>query len=112
MQIGSRTNTYEWQDSWAAIPESESARTGWSHHGVTVLESGEIISYHPGDPTMMVFDPDGTLVRTGQGDLRDAHGITVVKKTARNCSGSPTTAANANPASATIIPVTRCSARC
>ena len=80
MQIGSRTNTYEWQDSWAAIPESESARTGWSHHGVTVLESGEIISYHPGDPTMMVFDPDGTLVRTWQVDLSDAHGITVVKE--------------------------------
>ncbi|MCI0830949.1 MAG: hypothetical protein J4N67_12540, partial [Chloroflexi bacterium] len=57
MRIGSGSNTYEWQDSWASIPESESAQTGWAHHGVTVTESGQIITYHPGDPTMMVFDP-------------------------------------------------------
>ena len=80
MQIGSGTNTYEWQDTWASIPESESARDGWSHHGVTVTDAGQIITYHPGDPTMMVFDPDGTLVRTFPVDLSDAHGITVVKE--------------------------------
>ncbi len=83
MQIGSGTNTYEWQDTWASIPESESARDGWAHHGVTVLESGQIITYHPGDPTMMVLDPDGTLVRTFPVDLSDAHGITVVKEGGR-----------------------------
>ena len=80
MQIGSGTNTYEWQDSWAAMPDSESARTGWSHHGVTVTESGQVITYHQGDPTMMVFDPDGSLVRSFPIEVSDAHGITLVKE--------------------------------
>jgi DNA-binding beta-propeller fold protein YncE len=83
MQIGSGTNTYEWQDTWASIPESDSTRDGWAHHGVTVTEAGQIITYHPGDPTMMVFDPDGALVRTFPVDLSDAHGITVVKEGGR-----------------------------
>ena len=83
MRIGSGSNTYEWQDSWASIPESESAQTGWAHHGVTVTESGQIITYHPGDPTMMVFDPDGSLVRSWPVDLSDAHGITLVNEGGR-----------------------------
>ena len=83
MRIGSGSNTYEWQDSWASIPESECAQTGWAHHGVTVTESGQIITYHPGDPTMMVFDPDGSLVRSWPVDLSDAHGITLVNEGGR-----------------------------
>ena len=83
MQIGSGANTYEWQESWAAFPESESAKTGWSHHGVTVTESGQIITYHQGDPTMMVLDPDGSLVRTFPVELSDAHGITLVNEGGR-----------------------------
>ena len=110
MQIGSGTNTYEWQDSWASIPESESARDGWAHHGVTVTESGQIITYHPGDPTMMVFNPDGTLVRTFPVELSDAHGITL--KAARICFGSPTTAASDYPDSATTILAAKLGAKC
>ena len=57
MNIGSGANTYEWQGSWAKIPESPSAGSGWAHHGVVVTESGQVVTYHPGDPTMMLFDP-------------------------------------------------------
>ena len=83
MQIGSGANTYEWQDSWAGIPDSESARAGWAHHGVAVTESGQVITYHPGDPTMMVFDGEGNLVRSWRVDLSDAHGITLVNEGGR-----------------------------
>lgn len=83
MQIGSGVNSYEWQDSWAGIPDSESARHGWAHHGVTVTESGQVITYHPGDKTMMVLDPDGKLIRTWQVDISDAHGITLVNEDGR-----------------------------
>ena len=83
MQIGSGANTYEWQDSWAGIPDSESARTGWAHHGVAVMESGQIITYHPGDQTMMVFGNDGSLIRSWQVELSDAHGITLVNEGGR-----------------------------
>ena len=83
MQIGSGANIYEWQDSWAGIPDSESARTGWAHHGVAVTDSGQIITYHPGDQTMMVFDQEGNLARSWQVDLSDAHGITLVTEGGR-----------------------------
>ena len=83
MRIGSGENTYEWQDSWAGIPDSESARNGWAHHGVTVTESGQVITYHPGDKTMMVFDGEGNLVRSWQIDVSDAHGITLVTEGGR-----------------------------
>ena len=83
MRIGSGANTYEWQDTWAGIPDSESARNGWAHHGVAVTESGQIITYHPGDPTMMLFDPEGNLVRSWRVDLSDAHGMTLVTEEGR-----------------------------
>ena len=83
MQIGSGANIYEWQDSWACIPDSESARAGWAHHGVAVTASDQVITYHPGDPTMMVFDGEGNLVRSWQVDLSDAHGITMVNEGGR-----------------------------
>ena len=83
MEIGSGANTYEWQDYWAHIPESESAKAGWAHHGVAVTESGQIITYHQGDPTMMLFDEEGDLVRSWPVELSDAHGITLVTEGGR-----------------------------
>ena len=80
MQIGIGANTYEWQDSWAAFPDTDSARTGWSHHGVTVTESGQIITYHPGDSTMMVFNSNGSLERSFPIAVSDAHGITLINE--------------------------------
>ncbi len=79
MNIGSGGNTYEWQERWARIPDSPSARSGWAHHGVVVTESGQVVTYHPGDPTMMLFDPTGELVRSWTVDTTDAHGMTLVK---------------------------------
>jgi DNA-binding beta-propeller fold protein YncE len=80
MQIGSGANTYEWKADWAKVPESESARAGWAHHGVVVTEAGQVVTYHAGDPTMMVFDSEGNLVRSWPVELGDAHGITLVKE--------------------------------
>ena len=79
MKIGSGANTYEWQEHWAQIPDSSSARAGWAHHGVVVTESGEVVTYHPGEPIMMMFDPQGELVRSWPVAVSDAHGMTLVK---------------------------------
>ena len=38
MQVGSGGNTYDWVDGWATLPETESARTGWAHHGIIVTD--------------------------------------------------------------------------
>ncbi len=82
MRIGTGEHVYDWNDSWAALPNPESARAGWSHHGIVVTESGRLITLHQGDLTMLEIAPDGTVERSwGLGlGLSEAHGITLVKE--------------------------------
>ena len=80
MHVGSGRAKYEWIDNWAQIPETESARTGWAHHGVVISETGDVIAFHQADRTFLAFDPDGTLKRSWPSGLTEAHGITLVKE--------------------------------
>ncbi len=80
MRVGTGDNTYEWVDHWAKVPDTESARQGWAHHGMVITEADEIIGFHQGDSTFLVFDKDGNLRRTWDVDLTEAHGITLVKE--------------------------------
>ena len=80
MRIGSGRTEYEWIDDWAKIPDTESARTGWAHHGVVVSETGDIIAFHQADRTFLAFDSDGNLKRSWPSGLTEAHGITLVKE--------------------------------
>ncbi len=80
MRIGTGKHTYEWIDNWAKVPESESARAGWAHTDVVVTESGDIITYHQGDPTVLVFDKDGNLLRSFDTGLSEGHGMTLVRE--------------------------------
>ena len=79
MRVGSGANTYDWQESWAEYPDTESLHTGWSHHGVAVSEAGDVVTYHPGDPSVMIFDRTGRLKSSWEADFADAHGMTLVK---------------------------------
>jgi DNA-binding beta-propeller fold protein YncE len=78
MRIGDSKTDYDWVEDWALIPDSESASKGWAHHDVVVTASGDVISFHPGDSTMLVFDAQGNLSRSWSTDLADAHGMTIV----------------------------------
>jgi len=78
--VGSGEHTYEWIDNWGQIPLSDAARGGWAHPGVAVTESGAIVTFHPGDPALLFFKPDGSLARTLTTDLVEGHGITVSKE--------------------------------
>ena len=80
MRIGIGENTYEWIDHWGSIPETESARAGWAHHGVVVSENGDIIGFHQQDRSVLVFDSDGNLKRSWDSGLTEAHGMTLVKE--------------------------------
>lgn len=80
MRIGSGENTYQWIDGWAKIPDSESARTGWAHHGIVVTESDDVISYHPGDPRVLIFDSEGNLKSSWDSGCTEGHGLTLVKE--------------------------------
>ena len=79
MRVGSGNNTYNWVGDWAKVPESESATKGWAHPGIIVTESGDVITCHSGDPTVLTFDKDGNLKSSWTGEFVDAHGITLVK---------------------------------
>ena len=80
MRVGSGENSYEWIDNWARIPDTESARTGWAHHGVVVTEVGDVITFHQSDRTVLVFDKGGNLKRSWDTVLTEAHGVTLVKE--------------------------------
>ena len=79
MRIGQGANSYRWNDRWAKLPATESARNGWAHHGVAVTGSGEVITCHPGEPTMMLLNAEGSVQRTWNLPISDAHGITIVE---------------------------------
>jgi hypothetical protein len=80
MRIGSGEHTYEWLEKWAKIPDTESARTGKAHHGIVISETGNVISFHQADPTVLTFDPEGNLVSSWNGTVDNAHGMTIVKE--------------------------------
>ena len=80
MRIGSGANTYKWVDQWAKIPQTEAARMGWAHHGVVVTESGDLVTFHAGDSTILFLDKNGSVTRTWELHVADAHGITLVKE--------------------------------
>lgn len=80
MQIGTGDHTYEWSEKWAQIPDTTSAREGWAHHGIVVSKTGNVISFHQSDPTVLTFDPRGTLIGSWEATIQNAHGMTLVEE--------------------------------
>ena len=62
MRIKGDGTSYDWVDGWAKIPDTESAQAGFAHTGVVVTEDGSVVTFHPGDPTVLTFDGDGNLL--------------------------------------------------
>src|SRR5438105_865587 len=82
MRIGGGDHVFEWIDNWARIPESPSADVGWAHPGMATTAAGELITCHPSEPTIVIFDRGGVLVRALKTTLTEAHGITLVTEDA------------------------------
>lgn len=80
MRLDCGNDAYEWIDDWAGGPQTDSAQGGWAHHGVVVTEAGEVIAFHQGESTVLVFDRDGSFLRSWNSDLTDAHGMTLVEE--------------------------------
>jgi hypothetical protein len=80
MRIGQDADIYQWNDQWVKLPPSDTAKNGWAHHGVAVTGSGELVTCHPRQPTMMLLDVDGNVKRTWDLPISDAHGITIVEE--------------------------------
>ena len=80
MIVGHGEHTYEWIEKWAKIPDTDSARTGWAHHGIAVSETGKVIAFHQSDSNVLVFDEEGNLERSWNGMVDNAHGMLIVKE--------------------------------
>ena len=79
MRIECARSAFKWIEDWANVPDTESARTGWSHHGIVVSETGDVISFHQNDRTVLVFNGEGKLKRSWDSGLVEGHGMTLVK---------------------------------
>lgn len=80
MRIGDGEQSYEWIEGWARIPDSSSARHGWAHPGMAVTEANEVVTCHPGEPTLLFLGPAGDLRRTVAAPVTEGHGITVSRE--------------------------------
>jgi sugar lactone lactonase YvrE len=77
MRTGAGDYTYEWIEGWAEIPDTDSARRGWSHPGMVVNAAGEVVTFHGSEPVLLVFDTDGHLLRTIETNLTEGHGLAI-----------------------------------
>lgn len=80
MHVGTGDHTYDWNEDWAQFPHRHSYDEGWSHHGVAVTEAGEIVTLHHGEMEMVILGSDGSVQRSWDLGLSEAHGITIVKE--------------------------------
>ena len=78
--VGTGDLSYEWIDNWAKLPQKPGAGEAWPHHVIAALPSDEIATMHPSEPTLLLFESDGSLRRTVETELADAHGITTVRE--------------------------------
>lgn len=77
MRIEAGPLRYEWVDCWAALPDPELARDGWAHPGIQVTETGEVVTFHPSEPKVLVLDRAGALLREWTVPLTEGHGLTL-----------------------------------
>ena len=80
MQIGNHHHNYAWTEKWGSIPDTQSSREGWAHHGIVVSKTGEVFSFHQGDNTLITFDQNGTLIDSAETTVENAHGMTLVEE--------------------------------
>src|SRR5690242_10958096 len=78
-------NGREWRDDWAQAPRDESAAVGWAHHDVAICANGDVVAFHPGEPILLVYRPDGSLRRTVPVPVTEAHGLTLVDRDGAEC---------------------------
>jgi len=80
MQIGSGANTYDWVDNWARVPDTDKARSSWSHHGIVVTQAGDIMTFDQGNCAVVTFGKDGTYKGSWDAEVTNAHCMFLVKE--------------------------------
>jgi len=80
MIVGSSGHAYEWIENWAKIPETDSTRGGWAHHGVAVTGSGRVVTCQQDVSRIIVLDANGNLVDSWGSGLTEVHSITATSE--------------------------------
>jgi hypothetical protein len=79
-EIGAGALRYRWQDHWASLPETASARSDGRTHGIAASASGRVIVFQQANPAVLIFNAQGRLL-DGWGDsFPGAHGLTLVQE--------------------------------
>ena len=63
MRLNLESNEYRWVEDWIAIPESPLGKTNGRTHGVAVLKNGDVVIFHQADPAVLIYSPDGALLK-------------------------------------------------
>ena len=81
MQIGNSNHNYSWHEKWVEAPGPDSVKEGWAHHGIVVSpKTGNVITFHQSEPTVLVFSQHGELVDSWEAGVQNAHGMTLVQE--------------------------------
>src|SRR3954463_6398691 len=80
MRLGSGEHTYDWVENWATIPDSPEARVNGRTHGVVVTPDGSVVVFHVGNPAVLIYDREGSLVDAWGDRFPGAHGLTLVEE--------------------------------
>ena len=85
MRIGSGEHTFEWIEDWALIPDTAASRADGRTHGVVVTADGKVVVFHVGDPAVLIFDAQGSLIEAWGDRFPGAHGLTLVEERGTEC---------------------------
>ena len=69
--------THAWATEFGA-PDDAKWASGWAHHDLAVLATGEVVGCHPGSGKLVVFSTSGEVVKSVDVGVIEAHGITLV----------------------------------
>jgi hypothetical protein len=81
VRIGKGEHTFDWIDNWAVVPDTAESRVDGRTHGVVVTRQGGVVVFHVGNPAILVFDEQGTLLDSWGDRFPGAHGLTLVEET-------------------------------
>jgi len=77
MRVSAGNLEFEWMGDWAELPSEETVVRGWSHHGMAYSNEGQIVTFHPTKPLVIILTTEGELVRSFEIPVTEAHGLTL-----------------------------------
>jgi DNA-binding beta-propeller fold protein YncE len=81
--VETASETYEWIEDWARVPDTPTHQQNGRTHGVAVTRAGEVVVFCQADPAVLIFDKEGRLKHSWGDRFGGAHGLTLVEEDGR-----------------------------